>query len=60
VFLADRVAVMTAHPGRLKLLVDIPLPRPRGDATRALPQFQALSQQIWALIREEAYRASVA
>jgi NitT/TauT family transport system ATP-binding protein len=60
VFLADRVAVMTAHPGRLKALIDIPLPRPRGDATRALPEFQALSQQIWGLIREEAYRASVA
>jgi NitT/TauT family transport system ATP-binding protein len=60
VFLADRVAVMTAHPGRLKAVIDIPLPRPRGDATRALPEFQALSQQIWGLIREEAYRASVA
>jgi len=60
VFLADRVAVMTAHPGRLKVVVDIPLPRPRGDATRALPQFQALTQQIWSLIRDEAYRAAVA
>ena len=60
VFLSDRVAVMTAHPGRLKEIVDIPLPRPRGDATRALPQFQALTQQIWSLIRDEAYRAAVA
>jgi len=60
VFLADRVAVMTAHPGRLKALVDIPLPRPRGDATRALPEFQALTQHIWSLIRDEAYRATVA
>jgi NitT/TauT family transport system ATP-binding protein len=60
VFLADRVAVMTAHPGRLKVVVDIPLSRPRSDATRALPQFQALTQQIWSLIRDEAYRAAVA
>jgi NitT/TauT family transport system ATP-binding protein len=60
VFLADRVAVMTAHPGRLKALVDIPLSRPRGDATRALPEFQALTQHIWSLIRDEAYRAAVA
>ena len=59
VFLADRVAVMTAHPGRLKVVVDIPLPRPRSDATRALPEFQALTQQIWSLIRDEAYRATV-
>ena len=59
VFLADRVAVMTAHPGRLKVVVDIPLPRPRNDATRASPEFQALTQHIWSLIRDEAYRATV-
>ncbi|MBS0321688.1 MAG: ABC transporter ATP-binding protein [Proteobacteria bacterium] len=60
VFLADRIAVMTAHPGRLKTIVDNPLPRPRTDATRALPEFQALVQRIWSLIRDEAYRATVA
>ncbi|MEP7064377.1 MAG: ABC transporter ATP-binding protein [Betaproteobacteria bacterium] len=60
VFLADRVAVMTSHPGRLKAVIDIPLARPRGDATRALPEFQALTQHIWSLIRDEAYRATVA
>lgn len=57
VFLADRVAVMTSHPGRLKALIDVSLPRPRNDATRASPAFQALSQHIWSLIRDEAYRA---
>jgi NitT/TauT family transport system ATP-binding protein len=55
VFLADRVAVM--GPGRLKEIIDIDLPRPRGDATRALPEFQALTQRIWGLIRAEAQRA---
>ncbi len=59
VFLADRVAVMTSHPGRLKAVIDVPLARPRGDATRALPEFQALTQHIWSLIRDEAYRATV-
>jgi NitT/TauT family transport system ATP-binding protein len=59
VFLADRIAVMTTHPGRIKAIIDVPLPRPRGDATRAHPQFQALSQHIWSLIRDEAYRATV-
>jgi NitT/TauT family transport system ATP-binding protein len=29
VYLADRVVVMTPHPGRVKTLVDITLPRPR-------------------------------
>jgi NitT/TauT family transport system ATP-binding protein len=59
VFLADRVAVMGSHPGRLKEIIDIDLPRPRGDATRAHPHFQALTQRIWELIRTEAYRATV-
>lgn len=59
VFLADRVAVMTSHPGRLKTLIDVPLARPRDDSTRAHPDFQALSQEIWGLIRAEAYRATV-
>ena len=59
VFLADRVAVMTTHPGRLKAVIDVPLARPRNDATRADPQFQSLSQHIWGLIRDEAYRATV-
>jgi NitT/TauT family transport system ATP-binding protein len=59
VFLADRIAVMTTHPGRLKAVIDVSLPRPRGDATRAHPQFQALTQHIWSLIRDEAYRATV-
>jgi NitT/TauT family transport system ATP-binding protein len=59
VFLADRIAVMTTHPGRLKALIDVPLARPRTDATRGEPQSQALAQHIWSLIRDEAYRATV-
>jgi len=59
VFLADRVAVMTTRPGRLKALIDVPLARPRNDATRASAEFRALSQHIWSLIRDEAYRATV-
>jgi NitT/TauT family transport system ATP-binding protein len=57
VFLADRVAVMGAQPGRLRRLIDVDMPRPRGDASRAHPRFQQLVQEIWGLIRAEAYRA---
>ena len=60
VFLADRVVVMTTHPGRIKEVIDVNLPRARNDATRALPEFQALTQHIWQSIRDEAYRATVA
>ncbi len=59
VFLADRVAVMSSHPGRLKKLLTIDLPRPRTHAQRRALEFQALADEIWHLIREEAYRASL-
>jgi NitT/TauT family transport system ATP-binding protein len=58
VFLADRVVVMSSHPGRVREIVDVDLPRPRDDATRAHPEFQRLAQHIWNLIKTEAYRAA--
>jgi NitT/TauT family transport system ATP-binding protein len=59
VFLADRVVVMASHPGRIKQTLDIDLPRPRTDAVRGNPRFQKLADDIWQLIRREAYEASV-
>ena len=46
VFLADRVIVMTARPGRLGRVFDVPLPRPRTAASRARPDFGALTLAI--------------
>ena len=57
VFLADRVVVMSTHPGRVKAVIPVDLPRPRTEHTRALPRFGQLGEQIWSLIRDEAYRA---
>ena len=57
VFLGDRVVVMSAHPGRVKAIIPVDLPRPRSEHMRAEPRFGQLSEEIWVLIREEAYRA---
>jgi NitT/TauT family transport system ATP-binding protein len=53
VFLADRVAVMTARPGRILEVHDVPLPRPRGDRTRSDPVFQDLAVRLWASLRNQ-------
>ncbi|MEH2474702.1 NitT/TauT family transport system ATP-binding protein [Nitrobacteraceae bacterium AZCC 2161] len=41
VYLADRVVVMSPHPGRIKATLTIDLPRPRTEALREDPQFLA-------------------
>jgi NitT/TauT family transport system ATP-binding protein len=58
VLLADRVVVMSAHPGRIKEIISIGLPRPRIPA-RTCVEFQEHIQQIWELIKVEAYRATL-
>ncbi len=57
VFLGDRVIVMSSHPGRVKAVIEIDLPRPRRESVRAEARFGELTESIWNLIRDEAYRA---
>ncbi len=45
-FLADRVLVMTARPGKIKLDLLVDLPRPRDDEMRYTQQFGKLARQL--------------
>jgi NitT/TauT family transport system ATP-binding protein len=50
VYLADRVVVMSARPGRVKAVVDVPIARPRPASARRDPQMFAIESEIAALI----------
>ncbi len=55
--LSDRIVVMTARPGRVKKIVDNPLPRPRDSTIVSDPEFGRLSGQLWESLREESMKA---
>jgi len=57
IFLADRIYVMTARPGRIKEIVPIPLPRPRSNTTLESIEFFTLRSRLMTLIREEGQKA---
>jgi NitT/TauT family transport system ATP-binding protein len=44
--LADRIIVMTARPGRVREVIEVPLPRPRSLATLSDPAFNAIANHI--------------
>jgi len=52
--LGDRVIVMTSVPGRVKVTVDVKLPRPRDfSEIRSNSTFIGLYQSVWKELREE-------
>jgi len=57
VFLADRVAVMTARPGVIKQIIEIDLPRPRAGDIRSSAEFADNRQKVWAALKEEVLKA---
>jgi ABC-type nitrate/sulfonate/bicarbonate transport system ATPase subunit len=60
VFLANRVLVMSARPGRIKAEVAVPLPYPRDWTVKTTPEFGALKARLMAEIREEVRKAAIA
>jgi NitT/TauT family transport system ATP-binding protein len=53
VYLADRIVVMSSQPGRVKEIIRVGLPRPRGLAIKDDPEFVHLRRYIWNLLMKE-------
>jgi NitT/TauT family transport system ATP-binding protein len=48
ILLGDRIAVMSARPGRIKEVLDMPFGWPRkADAVRSDPHFPEIRSHIW-------------
>jgi ABC-type nitrate/sulfonate/bicarbonate transport system ATPase subunit len=60
IFLASRVVVMTARPGRIKADVRIDLPHPRRYTIKTSPEFSALKARLTEEIRAEVMLADTA
>ncbi len=57
VFLADRVAVVTARPGKIKEIIEIDLPRPRNGDVRSSSEFAANRLKVWGALKSEVNKA---
>jgi NitT/TauT family transport system ATP-binding protein len=59
VFLADRIVVMTARPGKVKAQIPVPHPHPRSPDFMLAPEFGEIRNELYAILRNE-IRATVA
>ena len=58
IFMANRVAVMSARPGRIKTELSIGLPHPRHYTMKTSPEFSRYKAQLTEEIRVEAMKAA--
>jgi NitT/TauT family transport system ATP-binding protein len=56
--MGDRTVIMTAQPGRIKQVIDVPFPHPRDLLLLAASaEFGKLKLDIWRVLEEEVNRA---
>ena len=53
VYLADRIVLLTARPGRIKAEYAVELPRPRHMEMRGWSTYTKLSLEIWHALKDE-------
>jgi len=59
VFLSDRIALMSARPGRVKTIIEVNEPHPRLPPFMLEPRFSELRNRCYAALRDE-IRAALA
>jgi ABC-type nitrate/sulfonate/bicarbonate transport system ATPase subunit len=52
IYLADRVVVMKARPGRIREVLEVELPRPRHADMKAEPGFMEMRRHLWHLLHD--------
>jgi NitT/TauT family transport system ATP-binding protein len=52
--LADRVCVLSRRPGRVRELIDIPIPQAERGRPERQTEVAALGERLWSLIKDEA------
>lgn len=50
VYLASRVVVMAARPGRIHRVIDVDLPYPRTEEIRLSPEFLHIRNRVWTAV----------
>jgi NitT/TauT family transport system ATP-binding protein len=60
VTLGDQIMVMSAHPGKIKALIDVPFARPRNVLElRSQPRYGEIVYDIWGHLRDEIQQARI-
>ena len=54
IFLADRILVLSAHPGEVQELIEVPVPHPRSSAQLISPEFLTTKARLEELIHQGA------
>jgi NitT/TauT family transport system ATP-binding protein len=52
IFLADRILVLSAHPGKMQELIEVPVPHPRSSVQFISPEFLATKARLEELIHQ--------
>jgi NitT/TauT family transport system ATP-binding protein len=60
VYLASRVIVMAARPGRIQRIIDVDLPYPRTEEMRLSPEFGRIRNEVWHAVYHQAPASSAA